>query len=497
MKKILFIASEAAPLVKTGGLGDVVSSLPATLKELGHDVRLVLPAYRTILADLQPLTMVATIDMGLEYSIRILQSTMPDSSVPVWLIDSPTHFDRDGGPYIDINGDDWPDNAERFTLFSLVAERIALNQAKLNWQPDIVNCNDWQTGLVPALLAAHTPRPATVFTIHNLAYQGIYSHDTFKFLQQRLQLPERLWSIESMEFHGMFSFMKGGLIHADILNTVSPTYAEEICTTEFGYGLEGLLTYRREQLFGILNGTDYTTWNPATDPYLHSNFDIYSIEKKLENKKVLQNHFKLPIRTDIPMLGMVGRLVEQKGCDLVLAILDELLNKHDIQFVVLGSGEKKFESAFSQIAKYFSEKIAVQIGFSEKLAHRIEGGCDMFIMPSRFEPCGLNQLYSLRYGTVPIVRRTGGLADTVIDADVDLAQANGFSFSDQTPVTLLNTIERALLVFKDKTRWTTLVQQGMNADYSWNHSAQQYVDIYDKALAQKNSLGLPPAIRIV
>jgi len=486
MKKILFVASEAAPLIKTGGLGDVIGSLPYTLKELGHDVRLLLPAYRTILTKLQPLTIVAVFDIGLIHCIRILQGTMPDTNVPIWLVDSPIHFDRDGGPYTN-NGDDWLDNAERFALFSLIAKKIALNQAKLNWQPDVVNCNDWQTGLVPALLSTHTKRPATVFTIHNLAYQGNYSHDTFKQLQQRLQLPKRLWSVDSMEFHNLFSFMKGGLIHADILNTVSPTYAKEICTAEFGCGLEGLLTHRREQLFGILNGADYTSWNPATDPYLHTNFTFPTLEKKLENKKALQIHFSLPVQPDIPLLGMVGRLVEQKGCDLVLAILDELLNKHHIQVVVLGSGSKQFESSFEHVSKRFPEKIAVKIGFSEELAHGIEGGSDMFIMPSRFEPCGLNQLYSLRYGTVPIVRHTGGLADTIIDADYNPTHANGFSFSAPTPAALYDTIERALTTFQNKLRWSKLIQQGMHANYSWANSAQKYIDLYDRALLQKNT----------
>lgn len=487
MKKILFVASEAAPLIKTGGLGDVVSSLPYTLKTLGHDVRLLLPAYRTILTELQSLTIVATFDIGIEHCIRILQGTMPDTAIPVWLIDSPMHFDRDGGPYVN-NDNDWPDNAERFALFSLIAKKIALNQARLSWQPDVVNCNDWQTGLVPALLSTHATRPATVFTIHNLAYQGTYSHDTFKQLQQRLQLPERLWSVDSMEFHNQFSFIKGGLVHSDILNTVSPTYAKEICTAEFGCGLEGLLIHRREQLIGILNGADYTTWNPATDPYLHTNFTLQTIEKKSENKKALQIHFNLPVRPDIPVLGMVGRLVEQKGCDLVLAIIDKLLNKHDIQIVVLGSGSKQFESGFEHVAKRFPQKIAVQIGFSEELAHGIEGGSDMFIMPSRFEPCGLNQLYSLRYGTVPIVRHTGGLADTVIDADQSPEQANGFSFSAPTPAALHGTIERALTTFQNKPRWSKLVQQGMNANYSWTNSAQKYLDIYDQALGMRTRL---------
>jgi len=295
-----------------------------------------------------------------------------------------------------------------------------------------------------------------------------------------------------MEFHDMFSFIKGGLIHADILNTVSPTYAKEICTAEFGCGLEGLLSHRHEQLFGILNGADYATWNPATDPYIHTNFDINSIEKRLENKKALQIHFDLPVIPDVPLLGMVGRLVEQKGCDLVLQILDELLHEHDIQLVVLGSGDKQFETAFKQAAKQYPGKVAAQIGFSEELAHGIESGSDIFIMPSRFEPCGLNQLYSLRYGTVPIVRRTGGLADTVIDTEFDPEQANGFSFVEANPTALLDTIERALTTFQDKTQWEKIIRRGMNADYSWTHSAQEYLNIYNMALAQQRESSLLP-----
>lgn len=487
MRKILFASSEVHPLMKTGGLADVSASLPMALSEQGQDVRIVMPAYRKCLQQLGHVESIATIKLdGYHLPVEILQATLPGSDVMLWLVHSPHHFDRDGGPYSHPAGHDWDDNAARFALLSRAAVALAMNEAGLDWQADIVHCNDWQTGLVPALLSLRQQRPHTVFTIHNLAYQGMFSYDTFKLLD----LPDSLWQVEGLEFYGQLSFMKGGLIYADHITTVSPTYAEEICTYEFGYGLEGLLSYRAEQgrLSGILNGIDYQAWNPATDPSLSKTYSIKTLRNKAVNKLAMQQQFFLPENKDSLLIGLISRLVSQKGIDLAIYALTNILEAgHDIQFICLGSGEAQFEHELRVLRARFPDRVAVNIGYDEALSHQIEAGADVFLMPSRFEPCGLNQMYSLRYGTLPIVRNTGGLADTVVDASDENRKAgvaNGFCFNDASVESLLQALLRALDLFARPRIWRSMMLTAMQQELSWNNSANAYIELY-QSLAQR------------
>lgn len=483
MNKILFAASEIHPLIKTGGLGDVAGSLPIALHQLGADVHLVMPAYREAVARAGELQAVAEIELsGASTPVRILQGRLPNTPVKFYLVDYPPFFDRPGGPYDNLEGYGWPDNAARFALFSRAIVALGMNRAGLDWQPDIVHCNDWQTGLAPALLAREPQRPATLFTIHNLAYQGVFSWDTF----HALALPGELWSSHALEFHGQFSFIKGGLAFADYLTTVSPGYAQEIRTPAFGCGLDGLLNHRAERLSGILNGADYSQWDPRHDPFIEKKYTPRTLTLKGTNKAALQRHFKLPESKDTPVLGLIGRLVEQKGVDLVINALPELL-RHPVQLAILGTGEKHLEQALLDFAASYPEQIGVHIGYHEGLAHRIEAGADMFLMPSRYEPCGLNQLYSLRYGTVPIVRRTGGLADSIINTTPETikdASATGFVFDEATPEALLKSMMQALALFTQPRKWRALMKRGMEQDFSWEQSARQYIRLYEQALGR-------------
>ena len=482
--KVLFAASEAHPLVKTGGLGDVAGSLPIALKKLRQDTRLVLPAYPQALENLSNAKTVAKFKIkGSPDPVTIIEGNLANSSVKVYLVQCDPFFNRPGNPYTAADGQAWPDNAARFTLFSRALVEIAQNRAGLNWQPEIVHCHDWQTGLVPALLALEDERPATLFTIHNLAYTGSFSWLSFR----ALELPYELWSMHGLEFHGSFSCLKGGLAFSDHVNTVSPSYAREICTPEFGQGFEHLLQYRAKSLSGILNGVDYDIWNPESDALLDTHFSASRLAGKKKNKAQLQSHFGLEQNPKIPLIGHIGRLVHQKGADLILDILPDLV-KADIQFVLLGSGDGWMEEAINDAAKQYPGKVAAHIGYNEKLAHQIEAGSDIFLMPSRFEPCGLNQIYSLRYGTVPVVRRTGGLADTVIDCmphTLDARIANGFIFDDPSSWALHSSLERALEVFPKQKQWKRLIEAGMAQDFSWKNSARQYLDLYKRLLKQE------------
>ncbi len=478
--KILFVTSEAHPLIKTGGLADVSGSLPAALKALRRDIRIIMPAYKAAKNAIGRYTRKAELTVpGFPDTITLLEGYLPGTRITVWLVESPRHFDREGGPYVDSSGQDWPDNAERFTVFCRAVEKIALNQAGIDWQPDIVHCNDWQCGLVPALLAPASHRPATVFTIHNLAYQGLFSWSDF----EALHLPPELWSMHAMEFYNQLSFIKGGIIFADMISTVSPQYAKEICTPEFGCGLEDLLSQRSEYLVGILNGADYSQWNPARDSYLTANYNPFTVENKKTNKAQLQKIFNLPHDQNIPLIGLVGRLVEQKGFDLLLAILPQLVQRN-VQVAILGSGDKSLEQRLELAMLDYPDHVSAHIGYNEKLAHEIEGGADMFLMPSRYEPCGLNQIYSLRYGTLPIVRHTGGLANTVIDAsDKNIADgtASGIVFKSATPESLLHAIDRAQALYAQPKKWKKLVFNAMQQDFGWRRSARQYLELYRSA----------------
>lgn len=482
---ILFVTSEAYPLIKTGGLADVSGSLPIALKALRKDIRIIMPAYRSAIRQAKKLGF-ASFDLeGIPASVRLLEGRLPGTSVKLLLVDSAEHFDRDGGPYINTKNLDWDDNPERFALFCRVATVVALNQAGLDWQPDVVHCNDWQSGLVPALLSQHARRPATVFTIHNLAYHGHFGPEYF----DSLDLPPSLHSMHGIEFHDGLSFIKGGLNFADMINTVSPSYAQEIRTPAFGYGMEGLLNHRADRLVGILNGVDYKQWDPASDPLIKHHFSNKDLTGKAKNKRSLQKHYGLPQRANTPLLGLVGRLVEQKGIDLVLNIIPQLV-AHDAQLVVLGSGHKHYQEQLEAAAKAYPKHIAVHVGYDEGLAHQIEAGVDMFLMPSRFEPCGLNQIYSLRYGTLPIVRRTGGLADTVVDTyevTIENKQATGFVFEHATTEGLWWATERALTLYRQQPEtWSQLIQTAMSQDFSWRKSARQYQALYEQAITYRD-----------
>lgn len=482
MSQILYISSEAFPLIKTGGLADVAGSLPIALKKAGESIRLLLPAYRDVKENIERYKIIAETSY---YSlpVKILESRLPGSQVKIWLLDCPAVFDRPGGPYTDQHGIAWKDNALRFTILCHAAVDISLNKLKLNWQPDIVHCNDWQSGLVPALLSLHKKRPATVFTVHNLAYQGNFPHQTFL----DLHLPNELWHMNGVEFYGQFSFIKGGLGYADKINAVSPNYAKEILLPEYGYGLDGLLTSRSKDLTGILNGIDQKHWNPGTDKLIHKKYNRRSLDKKVLNKTALQHQFSLTVDKNIPMIGMVGRLVEQKGLDIILESLKQLVDMN-VQLVFLGTGETHYEIELSDWAIKYPDKISVTIGYYEQLAHQIEAASDIYLMPSSFEPCGLNQLYSLRYGTLPLVTNVGGLADTVTDANeknIKNRTANGFIMEDKTAAGLLKSVNKALSLYQDKENWQHCQHTAMQFDSSWNASAKCYIDLYHLALSHE------------
>ncbi len=480
---VLFAASEAYPLVKTGGLGDVAYSLPKALHARGADIRLVLPGYHDLLRQLDAMRIAGWLEVrGSERTlgVRVLEARHAAYPFPLWIVDCPSLFDRPGNPYVAANGRDWPDNAERFAVFARTVALLAQDALGLGWRADVVHSHDWQTGLVPAFLADLATPPRTVFTIHNLAYGGYFPHADFV----RLQLPAHWWSPEGVEFHGGLSMLKSGIVYADAITTVSPTYAEEICTPEFGYGLDGLLRSRRHKLTGILNGIDTEAWNPATDPHLPAHYSKTRIQPgKRRNKRALLERFQPVDDTllDAPLLGTVGRLVEQKGIDWILAAMPVLLAESDARFVLLGSGQALYEQKLQRLAQQHPDRIMVEIGYDEELAHRIEAGADLFLMPSRFEPCGLNQMYSLRYGTPPVVFRTGGLADTVVDADAPHCAdgtATGFVFDQPEVSGFLHAIRRALDLYRQPKAWRRLQQAGMRQNFDWSESAGHYLSLY-------------------
>lgn len=484
--KVLFVASEVYPLIKTGGLGDVVYSLPHALHAQGLDMRLVVPGYRALLQQLSAVRILGWLEVrgGDEiYSVRLLETQHPDFAFPLWVVDCPPLFDRTGNPYVSESGEDWPDNAERFTVFARIVARLGDDALNLGWRPEVMHLHDWQTGLVAAFLHEHGPRPRIVFTIHNLAYGGYFSHEDFV----RLHIPSAWWHSEGVEFHGGFSMLKAGIVYADVVTTVSPTYAKEICTPEFGYGLDGLLRAHQGKLHGILNGIDTQVWNPASDAHLPAHYTAGRINPgKARNKRALLQRFLGPIediQLNIPVLGLVGRLVEQKGVDWVLAAMPVLLAETDVRFVLLGSGQTVYEQKLARLAKKHPERVLVEIGYDEPLAHLIEAGADIFLMPSRFEPCGLNQMYSLRYGTPPVVFKTGGLADTVVnvtEATLADGSANGFVFERPGAVAFIGAIRRALKLLRHPVLWRRVQQTGMRQSFDWAHSARQYLSLYSE-----------------
>ena len=489
LMNILVAASEVVPFAKTGGLADVAGALPLALAELGHRVTVILPNYRACRRSGRPVRstgMTLTIPIGTRrVEGEVLESSLGDGEVPVFLIDQPDYFDRDG--LYQEGGKDYPDNSERFVFFSrAVLETIRLMELEI----DVLHANDWQTGLVPVYLETEYRRQeglksiGTLFTVHNLGYQGQFWH--WDMLLTGLDW--KLFNWQQLEFYGYLNLMKAGLVFADAINTVSRRYAQEIQTSEYGHGLEGVLQSRRNDLYGIVNGIDYGVWNPAVDPHLAAHYDEQSVGKgKPQCKAALQKRFKLPERPEVPVLGQIGRLADQKGWDLVAAVADELL-REDVQIVVLGTGEAKYHELLQELVRRYPTKVGLMLGFDNGLAHQIEAGADMFLMPSRYEPCGLNQLYSLKYGTVPVVRATGGLADTIVDSTpptLASGTATGFSFEPYNAATFLQCVRRALGLWKDRAGWQRLVQNGMRQDWSWGHSAQEYLKVYEKVWTKR------------
>ena len=480
--RVLFAVSEIAPWVKTGGLGDVAGALPRALMSAGCDVRVLVPAYPALMAALGGRRELARIEApgGALPASTLWEAALPDG-LRVLLLESTEAFTREGNPYLDAQGRDWPDNALRFGLLSRVAALVSAPGSPIDWSAQVLHCNDWQSALAPAYLRyLHAGGgAASVITVHNLAFQGNFDAG----VRAALGLPERALAMDGVEFHGMLSFLKGGLQCCDLITTVSPTYAREILGPEFGCGLDGLLRHRADRVVGILNGIDTEVWDSSADSALETRYDARSLGAKAANKNALQRQLGLAHEADSMLFGVVSRLTEQKGLDLLLEIGDALCAE-GAQIALLGSGDRTMEAGWRELAARRPGRCAVVIGFDETLAHRIEAGSDAFVMPSRFEPCGLNQMYSLRYGTPPVVRRTGGLADTVIDATPQAladGSANGFVFDEASASALHAALRRAMSAFEDKAAWRDLQRAGMRADFSWSGAARRYLEAYGRA----------------
>ena len=477
--RILYATPECAPLVKTGGLGDVAAALPVALRQIGLDVRVLLPGYPAVLAALAGARIAGRIDAVARLpSAALLEAELP-MGVPAWIIDCPQLYHRAGGPYQDAAGADWQDNPLRFGLLSRVAARLASPQSSLEWRAQLVHANDWQTGLAPAYTAlAYGSSTPCIITIHNLAFQGTFAPHWVA----DLALPAESFAVEGVEYYGRVSFLKAGLFYATAITTVSPTYAEEIQTEAMGAGMHGLLAARRDRLTGILNGIDTTVWDPANDPLIAERYDATSLERKAVNKRALQIRFGLEPLSDVPLLGAVTRLTEQKGLDLLLDIADAVLAL-PAQIVVVASGDKALERRLMALTTARPGRAASFIGFDETLAHLVEAGADAFVMPSRFEPCGLNQMYSQRYGTPPIVHATGGLVDSVIDCTPQTladGTATGFKFFAPDAAALMGAIERCAGAYRDAAVWRALQRNGMARDFSWKAAAREYAAIYSR-----------------
>lgn len=485
--RILFATSEVYPLIKTGGLADVSGALPNALTKLGADVRILVPGYQGLIDKLENPQKVCDLPhIPGGGTANIIQGLLPGTQVPVLAIQHALLYEREGGPYSDTTHKDWPDNPLRFGVLSYIAAMLSSGQSPWqDWIPDILHCNDWQTGLAPAYLdffAAKSPQlycAKSVLSIHNMAFQGCYPESWLP----TLWISKQSYQMNGLEYYGQLSFLKAGTYYADYLSTVSPTYAREIQTPQFGFGLEGLMSSRRAQLYGILNGLDTEEWNPETDTHLPTNYSTDSLENKKAVKRGLQQRFGLP-QADVPMFGAVSRLTYQKGLDLLLQIAPKFL-KEGCQIVILGGGEKDLEDGFNALARMYPTQVAVTVGYNEPLSHNIMAGCDIFVMPSRFEPCGLNQMYGLRYGTPPIVNNTGGLADSVTNTDdhtLAIGTANGFVIEHASTEALENGMRRALHYFKQTDIWKTIQMNGMRKPLGWEISAQKYLNLYNNLL---------------
>ncbi|NIO04421.1 MAG: glycogen synthase GlgA [Proteobacteria bacterium] len=481
--KVLFLSPEVVPFAKTGGLADVAGALPGALKRLAVDVRLVLPLYRMVREggfESRPLLKDVEVPLGSFGLKAVILETKVDDGVPIYLVEREDMYDRPN-LYGDAMGD-YYDNLERFTFFARAALRVA---ESIDFRPNLIHCHDWQTGLVPALLQA-PPKQApffrgipTVFTIHNLGYQGL-------FLEEKLPVTglsrEAFFRPEGLEYWGKISLLKAGIVYSQAITTVSPTYAREIQTSEFGLGMEGILRHRKASLHGILNGADYRTWDPSRDEHLPQRYSVKKVEGKHQCKKDLMREMGLDLSLrDRPLFGMVSRLDKQKGLDLLVEILEDILSM-DVGLVILGSGEEQIQESLQQAAVRHPKRIGLKLGFDEALAHRIMAGADIFLIPSRYEPCGLTQMYALKYGTVPVVRATGGLEDTIVTFDPRRGTGNGFKFRDYDPDAFLGAIRKAVEYFQDSKRWEKVVTNAMGADFSWDRSARAYLDLYKSLL---------------
>ncbi len=488
--QVLFVTSEIYPLIKTGGLADVSGALPKALKQVKSfdgDVKVLLPGYQTVLSQLEPLEQIATVTV-LGQPCELLLGLMPEtddaenaSRVEIIVIKAPALYERGGGPYCDEHGVDWQDNALRFAVLSRVASLLSSDSTPYSaWRPSIVHCNDWQSGLTPAYMKLLDHSPAkSIFSVHNLAYQGCFDASNL----DALALPHAHYSIEGYEYYDQLSFLKAGLYYADKLSTVSPTYAQEIQTPEFGFGLQGLLESRSADLTGILNGIDTQVWNPETDPYLYKHYSHKRITGKKTVKRLLQKELGLTVNSDSPLLGIVSRFAHQKGLDLLPAIIPKLVEQ-GCQFAILGSGDKTIESQFLTLSQKYPNIISVTVDYNEPLSHNIMAGSDMFIMPSRFEPCGLNQMYGMAYGTPPIVSATGGLADSVVNTDAQTLKAKtatGFVIDDISEEALMRSIENAITYWQ-KPAWRNIQRNGMQLNLSWESRAEVYLLLYQEML---------------
>lgn len=485
--RVLFVTPEAVPFAKTGGLADVAGALPKYLYPLGCEMILVMPYYRKVKQSGNPIEFLGEeieVSIGEEvFTAEIYRGSLTPE-IPVYFIGRDEFFDREH-LYSTPKGD-YFDNAERFIFFSKAALQLCHH---LNLSPDLIHHHEWQTGLIPAYLQSiHREDPlfsqtAVVFTIHNIAYQGLFRKEKFRLTG----LPLEMYHPEGIEFWERINFMKAGIVYADVINTVSKKYSQEIQTPEFGYGLDGILRKRKEDLYGILNGVDYGEWDPSRDPYLIAHYDLHDLSGKRECKKDLLQKLGLSLSLEkVPLIGMISRLADQKGFDLLVEILDELFSL-DIGFVLLGTGEQKYHDLFRQVAQRYPEKAAIRITFDEPLAHQIEAGADLFLMPSKYEPCGLNQIYSLRYGTIPIVRATGGLDDTITNYDPATGKGNGFKFIHYDAKEFFNQIKLAIHFYFQPEHWRRLIHNAMTSDFSWERSAEEYLQLYQLALSKKRS----------
>lgn len=481
--KTLICASEAVPFAKTGGLADVAGALPKALAARGHDVRVILPKYRQVdpsRTPMEPALRGLSVQVGGQTFSFDLYESRAIPGVMTYLVDCPPLFDRDS-----LYGQ--PDDARRFTFF---CRAVLDSLPRLGWIPDIIHCNDWQTALVPVYLSTLLRDKApyqdisTAYTVHNLAYQGVFDRAAF----DETGLPPEMFGIDGLEFYGNMNLMKAGILFAEVITTVSPTYAKEIQTPQFGERLEGVLAKRSGDLYGILNGIDTDIWDPARDEALAHRYDAASLDSKQLNKTALQGRCRLPAR-NVPVIGIISRLAAQKGFDILAEALADIL-RFDLQFVVLGVGEEPYHRLFTDYARRFPERLSANLTFDDELARLIYAGCDMFLMPSRFEPCGLGQMISLRYGTVPVVRATGGLADTVFEFDRAAEKGNGFVFQEYSAVSLLGAVSRALVLYQDGEMWRVLQRNAMSCDFSWERSADEYVNVYQAGVAKREMVGV-------